>query len=121
MMKLKMKENLHDRYADSVLDLLNKAAFSDPRFKSLTFVTDSEKECIEDQIIVEAANCCLLQTETATSSRSTFRGERKLLHILEDIVQLQASSTDATQGDDTMRRPEEKWHSTLQMLLLLKG
>ena len=41
MMKLKMKEHLHDRYADSVLDLLIITAFLDPRFKSLTFVTDS--------------------------------------------------------------------------------
>ena len=44
MIKLKMKENLHSRYyTDSVLDLLNKAAYLDPFFKSLTFVTDSEK------------------------------------------------------------------------------
>ena len=77
MMKLKMKENLHDRYTDSVLDLLNKAAYLDPRFKSLTFVTNSEKQRIEDHIIAEAANCYVPQTETTTSSRSTFSGERK--------------------------------------------
>ena len=28
---------------DPVLDLLNEAAFLDPRFKSLTFVSDSKK------------------------------------------------------------------------------
>ena len=68
MMKLKMKENLHGRYTDSVLDLLNKAAYLDPHFKSLTFLTDSEKLGIKDHIIAEAADCCIPQTETITSS-----------------------------------------------------
>ena len=113
MMKLKMKENLHDRYTDSVLDLLNKAAYLDPRFKSLTFVTDSEKQLIEDHIIAEAANCCVPQTETTTSSRLTFRGEKKLLHILEDVVQPQASSTDASDvpDDDEKARREVAQYS----------
>ena len=44
MMKLRMKENLHNRYTGAVLDLLNKAVFLDPQFKSLTFVADSERE-----------------------------------------------------------------------------
>ena len=65
-----MKENLHDCYTDSVLDLLSKAAFLDPRFKSLAFVTDSEREHIEDQITAEAANCCVVETETTMSSGS---------------------------------------------------
>ena len=91
MIKLKMKENLHGRYTDSVLD---KNAYLDPQFKSLTFVTDSEKLHIEDHIIAEAANCCIPQTEAVTLSWSTFHGERKLLHILEDVVQPQASSKD---------------------------
>ena len=68
MMKLKMKENLHCRYTDSVLDLLNKAAYLDPHFKSLTFLTDSEKLGIKDHIIAEAADCCIPQTEIITSS-----------------------------------------------------
>ena len=54
-----MKENLHGRYTDSALDLLNKAAYLDPCFKSLTFVTESEKLRIEDHIIAEAAKCCI--------------------------------------------------------------
>ena len=47
MMKLKMKKNLHGCCTDSVLNLSNKAAYLDPRFKSLTFLTDSEKLRIE--------------------------------------------------------------------------
>jgi len=86
MMKLKMKENLHGRYSDSVLDLLNKAAYLDPHFKSLTFETESEKQRIEDHIIAGTAACCVAQTEPTTSSKSTYPGERKLLHILEDVV-----------------------------------
>jgi len=34
------------------------------------------------------------------SSGSAFRGERKLLHILEDVVQPQASGTDTRELDD---------------------
>jgi len=100
MMKLKMKEILHDHYTDSVLDLLSKAAFLDPCFKSLTFVTDSEREHIEDHITSEAANCWVVETDTTMSSGSAFRGERKLLHILEDVVQPQASDTDIIELDD---------------------
>ena len=54
MMKLRMKENLHDRYTGPTLELLNKVAFFDPRFKSLNFVADSERERTIDQITVEA-------------------------------------------------------------------
>ena len=87
MMKLRMKENLHDRYTGPVLDLLNKAAFLDPRFKSLTFVPDSEKDRTVDQITVEASTCCISANEAEFSARSAFRGEKKFLHILEDVVQ----------------------------------
>ena len=107
MMKLKMKENLHGRYTDTVLDLLNKAAYLDPRFKSLTFLTDSEKIRIEDHIIAEATDCCIPRMENITSSRSTFRGERKLLHTLEDVVQPQAISkdpSDVPENDEKARR-----------------
>ena len=107
MMKLKMKENLHGHYTDTVLDLLNKAAYLDPRFKSLTFLTDSKKLRVEDHIIAEAADCCIPQMENITSSKSTFRGERKLLHILEDVVQPQASSkdpSDVPDNDEKARR-----------------
>ena len=41
MMKFKMQENLHDRYAGPTLDLLSKADFLDPRF---TFLITSEKQ-----------------------------------------------------------------------------
>ena len=55
MMKLKMLENLHDRYAGPTLDLLSKAAFLDPRFKSLTFLITSEKQRITEELQEEAA------------------------------------------------------------------
>ena len=77
MMKLKMKENLYDRYTGSILDLLNKAAFLDPRFKILSFIPDSEKERTIDQITIEAATC-VSANETdnkCSNSRSSFRGE----------------------------------------------
>ena len=87
MMKLKMKENLHGRYDGSILNLLNKVAFLDPQFKSLMFVADSEKSHTIDQVIMEATTCYVSASEPDSSTRSTFCGERKLLHILEDIIQ----------------------------------
>ena len=57
-----------------------------------------------NHIIAEAADCCILQTEIITSSRSTFRGERKLLHILEDVVQPQASSKDPSDVPDNDKK-----------------
>ena len=104
MMKLKMKENLHDRYTGPVLDLLNKAAFLDRRFKSFTFVSDSEKSV--DQITVEASTCCISANEADFSAKSAFRGERKLLHILEDVVQphIEQEGDSVTDDCDKARR-----------------
>ena len=42
-MKRKMQENLCNRYTGSTLDLLSKVAFLNPQFKSLTFLTASER------------------------------------------------------------------------------
>lgn len=43
--KMIMKENVNDLYTGPVLDLVNKAAFLDPCFKSLTFVADLKRIC----------------------------------------------------------------------------
>ena len=72
MMKLKMKENLHGRYDGPILDLLNKAAFLDPRFKSLTFIADSEKAHTIDQVITEVTTCYVSASEPESSTRSIF-------------------------------------------------
>ena len=51
---------------------------------------------------------------TITSSRSTLHGERKLLHILEDVVQPQASSEDPSDvpDNDEKARREVALYST---------
>jgi len=127
MIKLKMKENPHGCYRDSVLDLLNKAAYLDPRFKSLTFVTESEKQHIEDHIIAEAAACCITQNEPTTSSKSTYHGERKLLYILEDVVQPQgSSSTDVSNqsdvhDDEKARREIAQYSADVLILKMMNG
>ena len=89
MMKLKMQENLHDCYAGPTLDLLSKAAFLDPRFKSLTFLITSEKQRITEELQEEAA---ILpdtedQDEPTPPQPKVSRGKKKLLHLLEDIIQ----------------------------------
>ena len=99
-----MKENLYDRYTGSILDLLNKAAFLDPRFKMLSFIPDSEKERTIDQITIEMATCCVSASETdyeCSSSRSSFRGERKLLYLLEDVIQPHTNSEQEVESDGT--------------------
>ena len=58
MMKLKMKEDLHGCYTDSVLDWLHNWIHV-----SSLLLSDSEKLRIEDHIIAEAAECCISQTE----------------------------------------------------------
>ena len=103
MMNLRMKENLHDYYTGPILELLNKVAFLDLRFKSLNFVADSERERTIHQIIVEASTCCVSTNEAKSSTIPTFRGERKLLHILADVVQPYVEQSD-TDGGDKARR-----------------
>ena len=115
-----MKENLHGRYTDTVLDLLNKAAYLDPRFKSLTFLTDSEKLRIEDHIIAEATDCCIPQMENITSSRSTFHGERKLLHTLEDVFSHEPAAKIPQMFLTMTRRLGGKLHCMAQMFTILK-
>ena len=70
---------------------------------------------------METANCCVLQTETTTSSRSTFCGERKLLHILEDIIQPQSSSTDAAEGDDDNEKARREVAQYTADVITLEG
>ena len=52
---------------------------------------------------MDATTCYISASEPDSSTRSTFRGERKLLHILEDIIQPhteQEGDTDIVGNDD---------------------
>ena len=48
-----LKNNLSGRYSGKTMDLLNKACFLDPRFRSLSFLTAEEKEVVIDGVFDE--------------------------------------------------------------------
>ena len=49
---------------------------------------------------MEASTCFVSANEAKSSARSTFCGERKLLHILEDVVQPHVEQEGDTVGND---------------------
>ena len=51
--KESLKNNLSGRYSGKTIDLLNKACFLDPRFRSLSFLTAEEKEVVIDGVFDE--------------------------------------------------------------------
>ena len=68
----------------------------------LSFIPDSEKERTIDQVTIEAATCCVSANETdyeCSSSRSSFCRERKLLHLLEDVIQPHTNSEQEVESD----------------------
>ena len=73
-------------------------------------VADSEKAHTIDQVITKATTCYVSASEPESFTRSTFCGERKLLHILEDIIQPrteQEGDTDVIGNDDHDRTRKE--------------
>lgn len=88
-MKEKMHLNLSHHYTGPTLDILNKAAFLDPRFKALQFLDSSERKEVFANIETEAATLThestdhLLNEEPPTPKLP--RGEQ-LMYLLKDIV-----------------------------------
>ena len=107
-MKTVMRANLADRYKGSVLKLLNKAAFLDPRFKALSFLPDDDRldviASIEAETVMVAQNIASKDTESAVSSSAesaeateeldlplskrckVSKAEKRLLSFVDDIV-----------------------------------
>jgi len=54
-MKEAMHSNFFHRYTESVLILLNKTAFLDPRFKALPFLSDEEQQNLLSSVTVKLA------------------------------------------------------------------
>jgi len=54
-LKRVMLNNLSDRYTGGTLELLNKASFLDPHFKSLLFLSEEERRATQSSILEEAA------------------------------------------------------------------
>ena len=53
-MKKEMKQNLDGRYkSESIIEMLDKACFVDPRFKRMPFLSDSETTTLHNNIVEE--------------------------------------------------------------------
>ena len=96
-LKHAMLSDLQHRYTGDTLLLLTKAAFLDPRLKTLSFLTQGEKEQLTTEVEAEAttiAESMEKSSETAASLESLdepapkrAKGEHKLLELIGDIVQ----------------------------------
>ena len=91
--------DLSGRYTGSILGITTKAAFLDPRFKSLLFLKPEEKRDVEFQI--ESEMVAIMIAEDGRRPKESeppvkrYRGEHKLMELLEDVVNptLQDQST----------------------------
>ena len=94
MMKEVIRLDLQDRYVGSALDLVTKAAFLDPRFKSLPFLVSEERERIvsliehslEELINSRSSEAGITSTQEAEPATIRPRGEYVLLDFLKDVV-----------------------------------
>ena len=96
-LKHAMLSDLQHRYTGDTLLLLTKAAFLDPRLKTLSFLTQGEKEQLTTEVEAEAttiAESMEKSSETAASLESLdepapkrAKGEHKLLELIGDTVQ----------------------------------
>ena len=90
-----VKSDLEDRYSDPhLMMLLNKACFLDPRFKSLSFLSDEDRKSVLLSVEEKAAQ---IKTEMVSSkgenpadepepSKKKAKQESKFLSLLEDVL-----------------------------------
>ena len=72
-MKTSIRTNLSHRYTGSILMLHNVAAFMDPRFKALSFLSDESRlnviASVEAEVVMLAINASTVhESESATST-----------------------------------------------------
>lgn len=95
--KTAVKADLENRYTNpEVQELLNKACFLDPRFKSLSFLSEEEKDQILLTIEEEAASIKDSTSDKACENhpchskdgpvRKKPKNNSKLLSLLEDVI-----------------------------------
>ena len=94
--KTEMLADLQVRYTGELLLLLSKAAFLDPRLKSLAFLSSSEKEKVTTAVQDEAIHLADLgpvESTVGDSGESSqppaakkAKGEHQLFEILDDII-----------------------------------
>ena len=90
-MKEAISSDLSKRYTDGTLEILAKATFLDPRFKTLQFLKPEERREIELNIefdMVEILSAANVSNDNIPSEppAKRFCGEHKLLELLNDVV-----------------------------------
>ena len=120
MLRSKMLNNFQRRYDEQQMKLLNKATFLDPRFKSLMFLSDSEKSTITAEIELEIIN--IYSNTTQDQSTSSLepsppkkKKEYRLLKLIDDVInpspdiQSNISSSDKAKQEIARYSAEGKW------------
>ena len=115
-----VKSDLEDRYSDPhLMMLLNKACFLDPRFKSLSFLSDEDRKGVLLSVEEEAAH---IKTEMISSEKENpadgpgatkkAKHESKFLSLLEDVL----DKLDTTHADIS---PQEAANKEIQKYLCI--
>ena len=95
-MKKAMKQNLSGRYEGSALLTLNVAAFLDPRFRSLSYLSEEDRKTVINTVEKEVV--LIMSSAESTSATSSSepsleppakkqRGEKMLFSLMSDIIQ----------------------------------
>ena len=99
-----VKTDLENRYQDpQVEEVLNKACFLDPRFKSLSFLPEAERRFIRSLVEEEAVELSQAGSEDASESTITECGPQKkkpkkgLYSLLEDLMDSPSVTSDNPQ------------------------
>ena len=101
--KKAVKTDLENCYQDPQLEVLNKACFLDPRFKSLSFLPEAERRFIRSLVEEEAVELRQAGSENASESSITESGPQKknpkkgLYSSLEDLMDLPSVTSDNPQ------------------------
>ena len=90
-LKSEMRINLSTRYSDDLLLLLSKAAFLDPRLKTLPFLSSTEREELTKSIKQEAIQLtesvpAIEQSMSEGPATKKAKGENELFEIISDIM-----------------------------------
>ena len=111
--KKTVKLDLESHYQDTqVGELLNKACFLNPRFKSLSFLTEEERRYIRLLLEGETAELRQVVSENTTESSATESGPQRkkskkgLFSLLEDLMD---SPTDLS--DDPQEAAKKEIHN----------
>ena len=95
LLKKAVLTDLKSRYNDVAVEtLLNAACFLDPRFKSLSFLTEEQRESTKAIIEIEAQEIAsTTQQANEPPEKRRCQEKKDLMSLLEDVVDVSAEDT----------------------------